>query len=102
MSEDMNNIRDQKKSRTFELKQRLLRRAWDGNSNLASSGADMIKLIQMRMARWNDIPDDHQDMLDETRLLNLDQPRAIQMLNALAIHKGKSVRFSDHSGEIVN
>ena len=88
----------EKKSRRFELKQKLMRRAWDGESSLAESGADMIKLIQMRLARWTEIPEEHQRILNESRLLNMDQPRSVQMLNAIAVHKGKATRFSLHEG----
>lgn len=88
---------ESKRSRTFELKRRLLRRAWDGESKLAKDGAAMIKLIQMRMAQCG-IADDHADLLNECLLLNLDQPRSVQMLNALAVHEGGDVRFSNTDG----
>ena len=89
---------DKKKSRTFELKQRLLRRAWDGESTLAENGAEMMRLIQQRLAQATDMPEEHQKMLDETRLLNMDQSRSVQMLNALAMHSGEDCRFSDNTG----
>lgn len=89
---------DVKRSRTFELKQRLLRRAWDGDSSLAENGAEMMKIIQERLAQATDMPEDHQKMLDESRLLNMDQSRSVQMLNALAMHSGEANRFSDSTG----
>ena len=92
---------DKKRSRTFELKQRLLRRAWDGDSNLAANGAEMILLIQQRLERAAAMPDTHKKLLEESRLLNYDQPRSVQMLNTLAMHKGEATRFSDQSGHDV-
>lgn len=89
---------DTKRSRTFELKQRLLRRAWDGDSSLAENGAEMMKIIQDRLAQATEMPEDHQKMLDESKLLNMDQSRSVQMLNALAMHSGEVNRFSDSNG----
>jgi len=89
---------DTKKSRTFELKQRLLRRAWDGSSSLADNGAEMMQLIQDRLSKVSNMPEDHKKMLDESKLLNMDQPRSVQMLNTLAMHNDEVIRFSDDTG----
>ncbi len=83
------------KSRTFELKQRLLRRAWDGESKLAANGKEMIMLIQMRLAQCQaplNSPDEK--TLQEVKLLDADQPRSVRMLNALARQAGSGSRFS--------
>lgn len=89
---------DKKRSRTFELKQRLLRRAWDGDSSIAENGAEMMKIIKERLSHAADMPEDHKKMLDESRLLGHDQSRSVQMLNALAMHSGEKNRFSDTVG----
>lgn len=88
MAEDTN------KSRIFELKQRLLRRAWDGESKLAANGAEMILLIQMRLAQCQPTKP-HEFALEESRLLNADQPRSVRMLNTLARYDGQKVRYSE-------
>ena len=82
------------KSRTFELKQKLLRRAWDGESNLAANGAEMMLLIQMRLACCQTSKGEHEDILEETRLMDDDQPRGVRMLNALARHMNETQRYS--------
>lgn len=83
------------KSRTFELKQRLLRRAWDGESRLAASGAEMILLIQMRLAQCRPPKGFHELALAESRLIDLDQPRTVKMLNTLARYDGRTARYSE-------
>jgi hypothetical protein len=85
----------------FELKQRLMRRAWDGDSSLASDGAEMMKIIQNRLAQCQPC-DDHADILEESRLLDYDQPRSIRMLNALARANGSQTRFSENDGKTVH
>jgi len=86
---------ENEKSKRFILKQRLLRRAWDGQSTLAANGADMILLIQMRLAQCKPAKDSgDQRVLDEVRLIDDDQPRSVRMLNALARHSGDETRYS--------
>ncbi len=85
------------KSRSFELKKRLLRRAWDGKSALASSGAEMILLIQMRMACCQPTKGFHEFALEETRLLDMDQPRSVRMLNTVARYNEEAARYSEMS-----
>lgn len=84
------------KSRIFELKQRLMRRAWDGESSLAANGAEMILLIQMRLAQCQPTRDE-EFILEESRLIDRDQPRSVKMLNALARHNQEAARFSETS-----
>lgn len=91
---------DNNKSRSFELKQRLLRRAWDGESSLAASGAEMILLIQMRMACCQPTKGFHEFALEETRILDIDQPRSVRMLNTMARYNEETVRFSEQSNKI--
>ncbi len=83
------------KSRTFELKQRLMRRAWDGESSLAADGAEMLLLIQMRMAQCQPTKGFHEFALEESRLLDSDQPRAVRMLNTLARYNEDDARYSE-------
>lgn len=85
------------KSRTFELKQRLLRRAWDGESALASDGAKMILLIQMRMAQCQPTKGFHEFALEESRLIDMDQPRSVRMLNTIARYNDETSRYSQTS-----
>ena len=81
------------KSRIFELKQRLLRRAWDGESSLAANGAEMILLIQMRLAQCQPTKGFHEFALEESRLLDTDQPRSVKMLNTQARYNQDQERF---------
>lgn len=86
---------DKHKSRIFELKQRLLRRAWDGESSLAANGAEMILLIQMRMAQCQPTKGFHEFALEESRVLDVDQPRSVRMLNTLARYNEEEARYSE-------
>ena len=86
------------KSRIFELKQRLLRRAWDGESSLASNGAEMILLIQMRMAQCQPTKGFHEFALEESRVLDADQPRSVRMLNTMARYNDEQTRYSENIG----
>lgn len=92
---------ENERSRTFELKQRLLRRAWDGESNLAANGAEMMLLIQMRLAQCK-ATDEHKDVLSESRLVDCDQPRSVRMLNALARFNGDPERYLETTGKTVH
>lgn len=92
---------ENERSRTFELKQKLLRRAWDGESNLAANGAEMMLLIQMRLAQCK-ATEEHQDVLTESRLVDGDQPRSVRMLNALARHNGDAERYMETTGKTVH
>ncbi len=83
---------ENEKSRTFELKQKLLRRAWDGESNLAANGAEMMLLIQMRLAQCK-ATEEHQDVLT---------PRSVRMLNALARHNGEAERYMETTGKTLH
>ena len=85
------------KSRIFELKQRLMRRAWDGESSLAANGAEMILLIQMRLAQCQPPKGFHEFALEESRLMDMDQPRSVKMLNTLARYSETSARYSETS-----
>ena len=85
---------DNTKSRTFELKQRLLRRAWDGESSLASNGAEMMLLIQMRLACCQPTKGFHEFALEESRVLDTDQPRSVRMLNTIARYKEEAARYT--------
>lgn len=89
---------DSNKSRIFELKQKLLRRAWDGQSSLASSGAEMILLIQMRLAQCQPSKGFHEMALEESRVLDIDQPRSVRMLNTLARYNEDKSRYSETDG----
>ncbi|MCB9990586.1 MAG: hypothetical protein H6867_04290 [Rhodospirillales bacterium] len=90
------------RSRIFELKQRLLRRAWDGESSLAANGAEMILLIQMRMAQCQPTKGFHEFALEETRLLDDDQPRSVRMLNTLARYNEEKTRYSKTDGKTLH
>lgn len=92
---------ENEKSRTFELKQRLLRRAWDGDSNLASNGAEMMLLIQMRLAQCK-ATNEHKNVLKESRLVDCDQPRSVRMLNALARANGDAERYMETSDKTIH
>ena len=86
------------KSRIFELKQRLLRRAWDGQSSLAADGAEMILLIQMRMAQCQPTKGFHEFALEESRVLDADQPRSVRMLNTMARYNDDKTRYITTEG----
>jgi len=90
------------KSRIFELKQKLLRRAWDGESSLASNGAEMILLIQMRLAQCQPSKGFHEFALEESRLLDTAQPRSVRMLNTLARYSDNEARYSETEGRTVH
>ena len=90
------------KSRTFELKQRLMRRAWDGESSLAANGSEMLLLIQMRIAQCQPTKGFHEFALEETRLLDDDQPRSVRMLNTLARYNEDKARFSSSTDKTVH
>lgn len=93
---------DKNKSRIFELKQRLLRRAWDGESSLAANGAEMILLIQMRMAQCQPTKGFHEFALEESRVLDVDQPRSVRMLNTLARYNEDDARYSETGGASIH
>jgi len=78
----------------FELKQRLMRRAWDGESSLASSGAEMMLLIQMRLAQCKPTKGFHEDALAESRLLDMDEPRSVKLLNTIARYSDETMRYT--------
>ncbi len=93
---------DKNKSRIFELKQSLLRRAWAGESSLAANGAEMILLIQMRMAQCQPTKGFHEFALEETRVLDVDQPRSVRMLNTLARYNEEDARYSQNNGASIH
>lgn len=82
-------------SRMFELKRKLMRRAWDGESSLAANGAEMLLLIQMRMAQCRPPKGFHEFALEESRLLDDGQPRSIRMLNTMARYASDGARYSE-------
>lgn len=90
-------MNEENKSRTYELKKRLMRRAWDGESTLVSNGAEMILLIQMRLAQCQPTKGFHEFALEESKLMDLDQPRSVKMLNTLARYEEIQTRFSENS-----
>lgn len=66
----------------WELKSRLMRRAFDGQSR--HTPAEMILLIQWRLSASN-IRDNHQKLLDSLNPFGIEnQPRSVMMLNRLA------------------
>lgn len=93
---------DNNKSRIFELKQKLMRRAWDGESSLAANGAEMILLIQMRLAQCQPSKGFHEMALEESRVLDSDQPRSVRMLNTLARYSENEARYSETAGKTVH
>ncbi|PJB70851.1 MAG: hypothetical protein CO093_06860 [Alphaproteobacteria bacterium CG_4_9_14_3_um_filter_47_13] len=88
-------IEEKNKSRIFELKQKLLRRAWDGKSGLAANGAEMILLIQMRLAQCQLPKGDHEEMMRNSQLMDTGQPKSVRMLNTLARYNGDAIRYSE-------
>jgi hypothetical protein len=62
----------------MEIKEGLLRKAWDGNSQ--RSGPEMIALIQERVRRGKDLPLDH---MMELAMIDDEEARAVRALNML-------------------
>lgn len=76
-------------SRTFEIKKRLLRRAWDGLSS--RSGPEMIALILDRCRRGRTIPEDHAVALAS---IDDEEPRGVRALNLLEETNGSGRRHT--------
>jgi hypothetical protein len=75
-----------------EIKQNLLRKAWDGNSRY--SAPEMIALIQERVRRGKDLSAEHEI---ELALIDHEEPRAIRALNLLEKENGSDRRYTDQS-----
>lgn len=81
------NIRSRK-----ELKRSLLKRAIQDNR-----GAEIILLIQWRLAASKHVCEDGLDQLFNFEAKNFRQPRAVRMLNLVAALEGNDKRYSDAS-----
>ncbi len=81
----------------YEIKQNLLRRAIAENR-----GPEMIARILKRITRVREGTEEDREILDDLRLY-FDQPRSVQMLNALARHHGTAQRYTEHpAGETIH
>lgn len=77
---------------TMEIKQGLLRRAFDGISKYTPS--EMIGMIQAASTRSRTMPEEHREALRE---IDPTQPRGVMMLNLLAKEAGIAQRYTDAS-----
>ncbi len=73
-----------------EIKQGMLRRAFDGQSRYTPT--EVISMISEASSRSRTMPADHQAALRE---ISFGQARGVMMLNALARHEGSNVRYAD-------
>lgn len=81
-SEGRVNSTNPARSALWELKSRLMRRAFDGESR--HTPAEMILLIQWRLSASN-IAVEHRKLLDAINPFGMEnQPRSVMMLNRLA------------------
>lgn len=84
-------------SRTYQLKKKLLRRAWDGRSQF--SGPEMISLIMKHLNRAREMPEEHVDALTEA-LFDMGNARSVRALNLLEKINGSDRRFMETSKSI--
>ncbi|MCB9987752.1 MAG: hypothetical protein H6868_00295 [Rhodospirillales bacterium] len=73
----------------YEIKQALLKRAI-----AQDRGPEMIARILKRIARVKELAAEDREILDDLRLY-FDQPRSVQMLNALARASGSPARYAE-------